>query len=899
MDSELDRYIEIVAQAITSGATMEAALNQLRFFRVPEEVVTQARIVYETRVGIIRALKDPTTLIDDETRARTWYPGPDEDDVYWPPVKACLLKQLPESAVTEIDDASSKILSVMDPPGVRLNTRGLVLGYVQSGKTTNFISVISKAADVGYRIIIVLSGITDSLREQTQQRVEDTLIGSGDKSWYRLTKLDQDFAESTDNVHALLGNADMRFVAVMKKNPARLRRMREWLNTAGPVMLANAPILVIDDEADQASVNVARSGSRASTINGLLKQILDRPKAAYVAYTATPFANLLTNPADEGGLYPSKFIVSLPEPEGYFGAATLFGLSSQSDADVEADGIDVIRGISVDESEGIRPPKGRGAVFDWVPEAGPALNESIAWFLLSSAARKIRGGGNKHATMLVHTSMLAEAHVRLANVIRNELQQILQKISSGDDSLQSWMRGLYLSEIGRVRANEWGYDSISFDKIWKILPDVVASTRVITDNYLSKDRLTYDDDHPSTTIVVGGNTLSRGLTLEGLSSSYFVRAASAYDTLLQMGRWFGFRRGYEDLCRVWMTEELQTWFRDLSTVESEIRQEIARYELEQIVPSQVAVRIRTHPDMAITRAAAMRDAVRAQMSYSAQRIQTILFSHKDINWLQGNICAVANLVASALLSGRSERTFASGRRGISGLDVTDILKFVAEYNFHPSALTVTRDYLGKYIEHENSAGSLLKWNVVFFESSEGREDGIDVGLPNGPLRPLNRAKLKHSDPTIANLKAIASTPDRIADVDVAQAELTRRARAVKGGSNRIPDASWLEVRGQELPDWGLLGIYPIDKNSQPKDENGLRLPLEAEDDLLGLTFFFPNARGEHSEFDYFQADLRGQLYEDPEDEESQVIAADSADSDLLVEEQERQQRLKGTHDKGS
>lgn len=887
MDSELNRYVENIAQAIISGATMEAAMNQLRFFKVPEELINTARITYETKVGIIRALRDPAALIDDETRAKTWYPGPDYNDVYWPPVRAGLLKQLSESAVEEIDNASSKILSVMDPPGVPLNTRGLVLGYVQSGKTTNFISVISKAADVGYRIFIVLSGITDSLREQTQQRVEDSLIGLGDKEWYRLTKLDQDFAESTDNVHALLSNDKMRFVAVMKKNPARLRRMREWLNTAGPVVLAAAPILVIDDEADQASVNVAKPGGRASTINVLLKQILDRPKAAYVAYTATPFANLLTNPADEGGLYPSKFIVSLPEPDGYFGAAKLFGLGPDAeDADVESDGLDVIREIGIDESDEARPPKGKGAVYGWDPHVGPALKDSIAWFLLSSAARKIRGGGNRHSTMLVHTSMLAEAHVRLAHSIRIELADLLPKVSAGDNRVQSWMRDLYLGEIARVRANEYGHDSISFETIWEYLPKVVSDTKVITDNYLSKDRLTYDDDHPSTAIVVGGNTLSRGLTLEGLSSSYFVRAASAYDTLLQMGRWFGYRRGYEDLCRVWMTDELRTWFRDLSTVESEIRQEISRYELEQLRPSQVAVRIRTHPDMAITRAAAMRDAVKSQMSYSSQRVQTILFSHKDHELLDGNKSAVARLVSSAISSGRSERTFASGRRGISGLDASDILSFIDKYNFHPNALTVTREYLRKYIEHENESGSLLKWNLVFFESPDGRDDGIDVGLPEGPLRPLNRAKLKHSDPAIANLKAIASTPDRIADVDLAPAELRRRARAVKDGPGAIPDASWLDVRGKELPDWGLLGIYPIDKDSRPKAENGLRLPLCADEDLIGVTFFFPNARREHSEFDYVQADLSYQLNEDAGEEESQAEAADSADRESLEQELE-------------
>jgi hypothetical protein len=880
-DDILDEVVELIANGIGAGRTMDANKAMARRFNIPDDLFELARIKYETAVGIIRAIRDPAALLSEETRKIRWYEGPKETDLYWPGVKARLSASLSDEALTSVDEASSKILSVMRPPGlIEFSTRGLVLGYVQSGKTTSFMSLISKAADRGYRVFIVLSGITDNLRSQTQSRVDEVLLGPDPIGWLKLTTFDSDFAESPENAATLLSSKEIRFIAVVKKNPARLRKLRNWLTAAGPVILAGAPIVVIDDEADQASIDISKAGGRTSTINKLLGEILEKPRAAYVAYTATPFANLLIDPAVPRDLYPADFIVPLPESEDYFGARRMFGTNEPVAEDQpDNDGMDVIREITPDESNLVRPPKGKGAVFGWEPILGNALRDALGWFLLSTAARRVRGGGNRHATMLIHTSMLAEAHKRLAVAVSGELGRLVESLRSEDSPEWLRLRELYNSETLRVGAEQWGHSPVPFDHLSLTLGQVARDARIVVDNYLSQDRLVYVDDEPAITVVIGGNTLSRGLTLEGLTSSYFVRSASAYDTLLQMGRWFGYRRGYEDLCRVWMTDELSGWFRDLSLVETEIRDEMVRYELEGVSPSEVAVRIRLHPDMAVTAASKMRNAITAEMSYNSTRPQTILFAHRNKRWLDANLDAVRWLSEIALQSGRVEREFPSGRRGFANIDAADVLGFIGRYGFHEDSQSLQRDYLERYIRKENAAASLLKWNVVFMEHREGGGRTIDLGLST-PLVPLQRSRLVGGKDDVANLKAIASTLDRASDLELDPQEVRRRALA---RGTAITDAALLEIRQSELPDRGLLCVYPIDGNSQPirQSEKNLRVGLDAAADLVGITFFFPKAKGVHSQVSYVSADLRGLVNEDIEEEFDQAAAADRADDDSL------------------
>ncbi|WP_156687391.1 Z1 domain-containing protein [Mycobacterium sp. Marseille-P9652] len=879
---EVEEAADDLQAMVSGGKSPEQAAQALIRYGASEEVIAYARALYEERVGIISHLKEPIVVSKPDSE-RSWYGGPGPSPVYWGEFRQNVIASLPaevaDDAIDDIDRATSRILDLAGAPGWQtIRTKGLVLGYVQSGKTTNFMGVIAKAADAGYRLFIVLSGITDNLRSQTQERIEEVLLGDHFERWYLLTQLNQDFAMS-GNAANLLNDPGQRLIAVVKKNGFRLRRLKDWIDSAGSEVIKSLPIMVIDDEADQASLNVANRG-HISRINGLIGQIIKKPRSTYVAYTATPFANLLTEPQTYENLYPSNYIVEMKQPEGYFGAEQLFGRDTLSDDEPRrvTGGLDVIRIVPDSEAVMVKPPTGRGAVYEWTPSVTPALADAIAWFLLATAARRARWSKTTHSTMLIHTSMLAEAHNRLKVPVESHVAVIAEKLST-DRVLGDRLRRLWEDEASAVPAESMGLAVVSWEQIETTLPQVLAEVRVIVDNYTSQDRLYYAKDTPATVIVIGGNTLSRGLTLEGLVSSYFVRAASAYDTLLQMGRWFGYRRGYADLPRIWMTQELAEWFQDLATVEEEIRRDIRSYGAG-ITPEDVAVRIRVHPSMIITSAAKMRGAVAASIDFSGSREQTIIFEHRKEKWLQNNITATRKLFTDAIAAVGIEDNRKTGRIIVKGVPGERVLEFLKTYKMHPKAVRLRADLLTRYIRKQMEQGSLMAWNLVLIENPRRSEVvGLDLGVGRA-IRTVERSRLeRYSD--YANIKALVSTIDRISDTGVAVKELPSDV-------DPNDDYDLRKYREDIMGGIGLLVVYPIDRDSKmreitsDKEPRDPRTDLNAVDHVIGLGIFFPDAVGEPV-VEYKSAKIVGPVVEDQVDdfaafEEADKLAAQSEEN---------------------
>lgn len=876
---EIAEHIELM---VRGGKTIASACESLQtgFFKVSIDLVTAGRIAYEKRMKII-------TIWDDfepgngeggviKNAAKTWYGGPKEGDFFWPPLKSRLADDIGE-AVRDVDAASSRVISLGAKPGDdKIDTRGLVLGYVQSGKTTNFMSVIAKAADVGYKLIVVLSGITDNLRQQTQARIGEYVVQPCVGRFHLLTTDEHDFCEST-NPNALLNADDLRLLAVVKKNPARLRRLNAWLKKASAATLTTLPILIIDDEADQASIDVG--SKRQSTINSLISELLSHPKAAYVAYTATPFANLLIDPSKKGSLYPRDFVVSLPRPEGYFGPERIFGTLDYEEGQEPNDGMDIVRKIPEDDVEIVRPPKNTVELEEWVAEVPKSLRVSVLWFLLATAARRTRANQVRHSSMLIHTSMRAQAHVAAADSIDDLIRDIRAGMQNEEGALIAEFENLWNSETSRVDSAEFENQHLGFEEIRKTLVDTIDAARVVVDNYLSADRLNYDKESPATVIVVGGNTLSRGLTLEGLISSYFVRSSTAYDTLLQMGRWFGYRQGYEDLVRVWMTNELKQWFMALATVEAEIREEIEVYAREGKTPLELPVKIRSHPQMAVTSAAKMRGVVKTDVSYSGKKIQTILFRDQDKNWLENNHEAVTSLVVNAKKQGHSEDELDSSiYRGFKDIDVQLIMDFLNDYMVHEDARTINTESVRKYIDKQRDQGYLLSWNVVFIERQNEEPSDLKLGLDT-PLKLLRRRKMMTNDDGTANLKAITSRWDRVADLDHSKNGIAETFTS--GNVNRVSDDMLKLVRQQRgLSKSGLLIVYPINKNSDldvekfNESEKVGRIPLNAKAHMLGLGIMFPDSQNRNDLVDYYSANVETGYLEDADSEAAQADELD-------------------------
>jgi hypothetical protein len=345
--------------------------------------------------------------------------------------------------------------------------------------------------------------------------------------------------------------------------------------------------------------------------------------------------------------------------------------------------------------------------------------------------------------------------------------------------------------------------------------------------------------------------------------SFFVRAANAYDTLLQMGRWFGYRAGYADLPRIWMTEELEGYFWDLATVEQEVRNDIRRYELENLTPHEFGVRIRTHPVLGITSRLKMQSAVDCDVSYSDRRIQTVLFRRTDKAWLERNSRAARELVRRLRQSGIEPERCAGGRILFREAGASHVLGFLADYAFHENSVELRGDLIRSYVAAQNREESLLRWNVVIIGKAAGTEritlgDGVDV-------IPIERSRLDRGSPENADIGVLMTDADRLADLDIARAEIEGKAPAELQAMRTAPGPGASK---------GLLLIYPISKDSRPmtgragRQGTARRVALDAAAHVMGVGIVFPRARHDTPQR-YMTVDLSGvqrELLELPEDE---------------------------------
>ena len=835
--SASDDAVQVLAGLVNGGRSPEDAYLLLgRMIGDSEAKATLVRF-YEL-TGRYRQFRDPPALVAEDLARRftAWYTGPAMDDISWPRLKSTLAARgLPVDAVESIDRASDKILSLLPSSGEpAFAARGLVIGYVQSGKTANYSALIAKAADRGYRLFIVLSGIHNSLREQTQSRLNSELRDLAQDRWITLTDESADFRLVRGVAPAaavLAAEGRTRILLVVKKNDRVLGKLQRWLDAAGLETRAACPTIVIDDEADQAGVNTARGDERSKINKRLVTLLATLPRAAYVGYTATPFANVLVDPAPEQGLYPRDFIVDLPRPRGYYGTEALFG-RERLDTDEEDQavlGLDVIRPVPDDEIPLLRPVQKDRLTFK--PSITKSLARAIRYFWLATAARRARSGRSEHSSMLIHTTLYAKPHKEFRAPVRAFTDAAMASIDAGDEAE---LRAIWADEGHRVLAPE--LTPVSFDALNIHLRDVIEATEILVDNNTSDERLVYGDK-PRVVIVVGGNTLSRGLTLEGLTVSYFIRTASAYDTLLQMGRWFGYRLGYQDLPRIWMTRELESAFRDLALVEHEIRSEVARYERDRVTPLDYGPRIRTHPALSVTSALKMQKAVTASMSFSGREVQTIIFDHRDPGVVSANLGAMRALVESSIYSGDYERK--GSRLLLRDMGAAAVIDFVLAYHFHPSNRELNTSLLKGYIEDQLALGQLATWNVAVVGRSHSRRSielgGIEFGL-------LERSRIDRGDDSEAYLGIITSKTDYSCDLPIAYPD------------GHVPT----EERLRAGP---LLLLYLISRNSEPlhldrRAGGGKRVALNAIDDLVGAAFVFPRASEETAQ-EYVTVDLSG------------------------------------------
>lgn len=824
MDDRLnEKFILIRHTAVQEG--LEPAISKYHSFGfVTDEEAEQFRHWY--KAGVDRVGEGGPVL--KRTR-EGWYPGAQPTDQTWSHFVSTMEEENKEFQLPSVHETSDTIVGLTpDPAEEPYAAKGLVVGFIQSGKTTNFTAVAAKLADLDYRMVIVLAGIHNALRRQTQDRLYHYLIPKNKGRWFPLTSSSSDFDLSSLNDNdkttkhdaaAYLRNPGKTSLLVVKKNHVVLKKLLKWLSAPEAVKaLENQPVLIIDDEADQASV-------ATRSINPLIREILQlMPRSTYIGYTASPFANVFIDPHDSSDLYPKDFIYSLPQPEGYFGPEVLFGRDVLSRDEEDIEGYDMIREIP-EEDEFLYRPKTKDEEDGFKPAMTEELRDAISWFFLATAARWGRQG-LVDSSMLIHTSFKTKIHESYEEIIQEEIDRLKSAVKQSDTDELSRLRNQWETECERVPSSDWGRESESFAEILQLLPDVLEDVRIVIDNSRSEERLDYDYREYNTIIAVGGNTLSRGITLEGLVSSVFLRPTNTYDTLLQMGRWFGFRNGYEDLPRIWTTDSLRRAFRHLSLVEHEMRSDINMYELQNTTPMDAAVRIRTHPSLRVT--AKMGASKPARTSYSGARLQVRYYKRDDADWLENNWDAGLDLIQAA---GRASKptTLENGSVLFTNVPVGEVLKFLDRYEILPDQADLDRDMLEKYITERNSAENpqLTRWNIAV---RSGQRSSQDFGGYEIPF--VNRAPLK--DPsTIADVGTLMTPQDLVIDMPEMS---TKEAK-----SHTEAELKLKRLDSNNTKDNGLLVLYPIDKDSRPttKKAEAVRYDMEAPRDILGIGIVFP------------------------------------------------------------
>lgn len=491
--------------------------------------------------------------------------------------------------IQKLDEMSDRILDNLFNPqstNITIDKKGLVVGQVQSGKTANYTGLICKAADAGFNFIVVLAGILNNLRSQTQSRIDEGFLGF-DTQYERAyninnttkigvglipgfdsaiansytTSLDSgDFNSRAANTAGFNFNAPQPIILVVKKNAAVLKRLNTWLKAqAGGHKIANKSLLLIDDEADNASINTKKDKDLDPTaINKGIRTLIGQfNRSAYVGYTATPFANIFIA-QDESDLFPRDFIINLPAPTNYIGPEKVFGTSM--DVEEEEDLLPIVVPISdystfIPEGHKKNDPK---PTFADIPES---LKTAIKSFILTCAIRLARGQENKHNSMLIHVSRYQLWQNEIKELVAQQFSYYKQEIEANDPSVlrefQDLLEHDYTETTNKIKNSTLsGINHCLQVHQWKdikpLLFKVVQKIEVKSINGSSGDVVDYqlNSKNGVSVIAIGGDKLSRGLTLEGLSISYFLRASKMYDTLMQMGRWFGFRPGYVDLCRL-------------------------------------------------------------------------------------------------------------------------------------------------------------------------------------------------------------------------------------------------------------------------------------------------------------------------------------------------------------
>lgn len=646
MNNPSVEQLENVISAYINSVYKEVLPTEEEFISLAEQVrkanamlmpVTDSEfrdIILRLKQSVVIKMDVGVYINNSENGHQSWLPSrrADVDFFFWGRYKKYLeeVKHWNPRLTAGLGKVSDEILDLCgDPQEDHFAIKGLVLGDVQSGKTANYTAICNKAADTGYRIIIILAGMQENLRKQTQERLDAECTGR--KSEYYLnpkaeqgiknqpvgvgrygtknkivafTSVTKDFDSGIlRNNNLGIENVNCPVILVVKKNKRILNNLIKWLsdnNTHNAADQIELPLMLIDDEADNASVNTKDADSQPAAINDCIRRLLKLfSKTTYLGITATPFANIFINPGNDEDLFPADFIYALSAPTNYIGADRIFGDGGDSSRMLEE--------IDIEDLEYYFPAKHKKDYI--VPGLPDDLYEAAYYFLLVNAIRDYRGDTSEHRSMMVHISLYTKVQNQIADMLNTWLEQVksdLRNYSQLPSEKAEGIRNIYNLRCVWLKYNldviagvEW--DELLHSYLYKSVAPIDVRAVNMKTGAASLDYYNHVNDGLRV-IAVGGNSLSRGMTLEGLCVTYFHRNTKMYDTLLQMGRWFGYRANYDDLVKIWMSPEAMDWYGQITRASAELKDEIIKMHNAHQTPREFGLKVRQDPGSLIVTA---------------------------------------------------------------------------------------------------------------------------------------------------------------------------------------------------------------------------------------------------------------------------------------------------------
>lgn len=889
---------EWIAQQIDSGQTWEGVksygedesnLNMLKDdelfpLEMTPEMWTEFVEYYRSIVVSVQIVEGEDVVAIDKGGLSNAFEIPSGYSSTWESYKKFLGTKMSPDSIANLQKSCSWILNHLSrDTRISGEIKGLVTGSVQSGKTANMEGLISMAADYDWNFFIILSGTIDNLRKQTRDRFKGDLCNSEGVLWRVLdfTAEDKKFTADELKLNSLSGskNFSNRYLTVCLKNRKRLEKLIDWLYS-DPTRTNKLRIVVIDDEADQASINTADitpdEEQERCAINQMIVNLVNGKKSDgstpevkfqsmnYIAYTATPYANVL-NEAPGESLYPKDFICTLPEAHEYFGAKVIFGNDEEG-----APGFPIIRNIPGTE-EGELKKLHKGESFR-LPNS---FQKSLAWFLCASAVQRIRGY-KKPLSMLIHTAAVQNYHFAVYERVQYWLNH--------DENILALCRHVYEEEIYSVTlddllsanpeygfANQVATSYPSFDEIEGEIRELLNDVRNIelgddksleygngvhlcVDNCRANKeaeegtylRIVYPNDEQldklakaPVFIVIGGNTLSRGLTIEGLVCTYFARTSNLADTLMQMARWFGYRKGYELLQRIWMTTAVVERFEALTKVDMDLKREVERFMKQGISPEKFGPRIRNIPEIAKFRITSKRKSQSAEyddFDFCGDSYETTDFENGLM--LQNNIKVAEDFIE------KIDKNTSISRSSVVGAWVWDNIPykqikemFLGKYVVSKySSLCNNLPYFGQWMDEMNKDGKLINWNVAVVDGDNKECPWKVSGKYQAGLVERSRKRdKKERDPNWIDIGSLRSGLDALCDVN--EVNLTEEQRIHFKSVCKTRKDIISERCNFGLEDKSLLLIYRIKKDGgvpQKRSEH-LREKMDAQRDIIGIS----------------------------------------------------------------